>query len=109
MPPARPARGSAAMANVRVNADAHATALEQCKTIEAESRRNLQNAMSAMRMVAPHIANGYGVGVDWQGSAVDQPTWPANPTTGIRHKVEHLEQMICDAEKAHRATAGASA
>ena len=59
--------------NVRVKADAHAALLEQCKALEVESRANLRSAVNAMSMVAPHIAERYGVTVTWQGNAVDQP------------------------------------
>ncbi len=88
------------LANVRAAAEAHEANLEQCKAIEEASRTKLRDAMSAMRMVGPHVAGRYGVSIDWSGNAVAQPSWPVNPTTTVRSRVERLEQMVAEATRA---------
>lgn len=86
--------------SIKLAAEAHEVTLEQCKAMEDASRANLHNALAAMRLVAPHIANRYGLSVDWSGIGVAQPTWPAHPITALRDRVDRLERVISEAPAA---------
>jgi len=90
------------LANIRDTAAAYESAIEACKAKLTASRTAVQSALSAMRMVSPHISKHYGVVPHWGDSMITGPTWPMAPTTVVRDRCEHLERMIADAKAAGR-------
>lgn len=85
------------LANIRATAAAYDLELAACAARIIHAQSTLQDALSAVRMVAPHLATHYGITVNWHESRVPGVTWPVQPTTAVHHRLEHLETMIAAA------------
>ena len=82
--------------HIRALVDDYETALEDARRKTAAAAVALQDATSGMRMVAPTMRDRYGLGVSSFGSAVAQPTWPVQPCTTVRSRLDSIERVIAE-------------
>lgn len=81
------------IANIRAAADNYEAALAEAKATVSAAKDHLQDSYAGMSMLTKHLAAG-GLTVMTFTSAVEAPTWPNNPLTSVRARLDLIETTV---------------